>query len=409
MRPTPGVEIPRLRDPRVHLGPGQLATLARLRALGHLDLEIVGVDEVLGGHPEAPGRHLVDRRAAEVAVRVADVAIGVFATLAGVRLAAEAVHRDGEVLVRLLGDRPVRHRTGREALHDLRDRLHLVERHRLAVAAAGSVGGELEQPAQRRELARLVVDELRVLLVDVPALGAGRVLELEHGVGVEEVVLALAAPLVLATEVEVAVGALVGSRWVREQVTALALLGDLVESDAGDLRDGAREVLVDQLLVEPDRLEHLRAAVRRDGGDAHLRHDLQHALARRLDVLLHRFVRVGATETVETLGDQVLDRLEREVRVDRPRSVTDQEGHVVHFARVARLHDEPDLGARLLADEVVVDRRREEQRRDRRPLAVRVAVGEHEHALALLDRRGWLPRAPGRARRAAPSPPPATR
>ncbi len=310
--------------------------------------------------PKRPGRDLMDRRASQIAVLVRDVAIGVFTAFARVRLAADAVHRDGEVLVRFLGDRAVRHRAGGEALHDLGDRLHLVERHRLALGPIWTVR-ELEQAAQCRELARLVVDELGVLLVDVPALGAGRVLELEHRVGVEEVVLALAAPLVLTAEVEVAVRALVGPWWVREQVTPFALFRDLVEADTGDLRHGTGEVLVDELLVETDRLEHLRAAVRRDRGDAHLRHHLQHALAGGLDVLLHRFVRISATETVETLRDQVLDRLEREVRVDRAGTVTSEERHVVDLARVAGLDDEPDLRARLLANEVVVHGRREEE------------------------------------------------
>ena len=40
---------------------GQLAPLARLRPLGHLDLDLVCVDQVLTGHAETSGRHLLDR------------------------------------------------------------------------------------------------------------------------------------------------------------------------------------------------------------------------------------------------------------------------------------------------------------------------------------------------------------
>ena len=58
-----------LADVLVHLVAGQLAALAGLRALGHLDLELVGVDEVVRGDAEAAGGHLLDRRAARVAVR----------------------------------------------------------------------------------------------------------------------------------------------------------------------------------------------------------------------------------------------------------------------------------------------------------------------------------------------------
>jgi hypothetical protein len=50
-----------------HLVAGQLTAFAGLGALGHLDLDLVGVDQVFGGDTEAAGRHLLDRRAQAVA------------------------------------------------------------------------------------------------------------------------------------------------------------------------------------------------------------------------------------------------------------------------------------------------------------------------------------------------------
>ena len=160
----------------------------------------------------------------------------------------------------------------------------------------------------------------------------------------------------------------------------------LVEADAADAADGAGEVAVDELLAEPDRLEDLGAGVRRHRRHAHLRHHLQDALAARLDVVLDRLVGVDAGQPVHALGDQVLDRLERQVRVDRAGAVADQQRHVMHLAGVAALDDEADLGALLGAHEVVVHGGGEQQRRDRRVDRVGVAVGEHEHAGAALDR-----------------------
>ncbi len=58
----------------------------------------------------------------------------------------------------------------------------------------------------------------------------------------------------------------------------------------------------------------------------------------------------------------------------------------MHLADVARLDQQPDLGAGLLADQVVVDRAGEQQRRDRRQLLGRVAVGEHDDPGAVRDR-----------------------
>ena len=179
-------------------------------------------------------------------------------------------------------------------------------------------------------------------------------LQLEDRLGVEEVVLALATPLVLATEVERAVGALVGVAGYADRVPSGDLVGQHVEPDPAEPAHRPGEVLVDELPPEADRLEHLGTRVGRDGGDAHLRHHLEHALARGLDVVLHGLVRVDAGQAA--LDDQVLDGLEREVRVDRARAVADEQRHVMHLARIARLDHEPDLRARLLADQVVVHR-----------------------------------------------------
>ena len=68
--PHPGRGVAGLGDPRVHLVARQLAALAGLGPLGHLDLDVVRVDQVLAGHPEAPRRGLLDRAAPQVAVGI---------------------------------------------------------------------------------------------------------------------------------------------------------------------------------------------------------------------------------------------------------------------------------------------------------------------------------------------------
>src|SRR4029453_15942406 len=88
--------VPHLGDPGVHLVPRQLAALAGLGALGHLDLEIVAVDEILAGDAEASRGDLVDRAPPPVAVRLPAVPGGILAALPGVRLAAAPVHGAGQ-------------------------------------------------------------------------------------------------------------------------------------------------------------------------------------------------------------------------------------------------------------------------------------------------------------------------
>ena len=65
--------------------------------------------------PKRPDATCLIAERREVAVRVGHEAGRILAALAGVRLAADPVHRDRERLVRLARDRAERHRAGRRS------------------------------------------------------------------------------------------------------------------------------------------------------------------------------------------------------------------------------------------------------------------------------------------------------
>eukprot|EP00967_Tisochrysis_lutea_P075911 scaffold102444_cov32-Tisochrysis_lutea.AAC.4 len=123
---------PRLGYELGHLVPGQLAALAGLSALRHLDLDFVGVCQVFGGDTETAGGDLLDRRAPVVLEPK-----GVLTTLTGIRFAAERVHRNGERLMCLARDRAEGHRTCAEAAHYLLCWLNLINRNARDVRAEG--------------------------------------------------------------------------------------------------------------------------------------------------------------------------------------------------------------------------------------------------------------------------------
>ena len=115
------------RDRGGHLVSRQLTTLARFGSLGHLNLELVGICEVVGGHTEATGGNLLDRRAHGVAVGQDLRTLGIFTALSGVRLASETIHCNSKSRVGLHGDRAVRHSAGDETPDDLVPRLNLLD------------------------------------------------------------------------------------------------------------------------------------------------------------------------------------------------------------------------------------------------------------------------------------------
>src|SRR5690606_17618109 len=90
--------VARLGDDPIDLVAGQLAAFAGLCTLGHLDLDLIGIDQIFGGDAEAAGRDLLDGRTERVLRTIGQglVAIGLFAAFAGVRLAADPVHGDGQ-------------------------------------------------------------------------------------------------------------------------------------------------------------------------------------------------------------------------------------------------------------------------------------------------------------------------
>ena len=115
------------RDGRVDLMAGQLPTFAGLGPLRHLDLDLIGVDQIFGGDAKTAGRDLLDRRAHGIAIGQGREAIRLLAAFAGIGAAADAVHGDGERRVGLAAQGAIGHGSGREAADDLLGGLDIVD------------------------------------------------------------------------------------------------------------------------------------------------------------------------------------------------------------------------------------------------------------------------------------------
>ena len=185
------------RDFLVDLVTGQLAAFAGLGALGHLDLQLVGVDQVFAGDAEAAAGHLLDgaaatsRRSDRRLKRTGSSPPSPVLLLPPMRFMAMA-----SVSCASARDRAIRHRSGRKPLDDLLRRLDFVERHR----RLGRF--EFQQAAQREQLPLLIVDHAAELAKLLAAVQARGMLQLGDDLRAENVRLALAAPLILSADVE---------------------------------------------------------------------------------------------------------------------------------------------------------------------------------------------------------------
>mmetsp|Transcript_4366 Transcript_4366/g.6154 ORF Transcript_4366/g.6154 Transcript_4366/m.6154 type:complete len:1101 (-) Transcript_4366:1586-4888(-) len=354
-----------------HLLPRQLAALPGLGALGHLDLDLVRVGQVVGRDPEAARGHLLDARAP-----VVQEPRRVLAALARVGPAAQRVHGHGQRLVRLLGDGPQAHGARGEPLHNLLGRLHLLQGHAALRALL-----HLEQPADGH--ARVLrVDQPRELRVGLLGVGARALLQVDHHLRRVQVLLAAVAVVELPVVGHQRLGGRAGvGRLVQPRQVGVQRL----EPGALDAGDRAREALVDHLVVQAHGLEHLGALVALQRGDAHLAHHLQDALGRRLAVgghqllVLHRLAHLGLDEPVAVHLEQ---GLVGHVGADAVRAEAQQRRKVVHLAGVAGLGEERGLGALLRAQQVLVHGAHGQQRGHRQPAGARQPVAQHQRAPA---------------------------
>ena len=257
---------------------------------------------------------------------------------------------------------------GLEAPHDLLRRLDRLERQRIDVLA------EAQQAAQGGVAhGDVVYVGGKALVRGRRSLSARGVLKRRDRLGVPAVVLAAPTP-----GVDPAGGEQLGDRGrVGARVAVERLARDRVEAHSLDPRGRAREVAVDDLLLDPDDLEDLRARVGADGRDPHLGEDLQESLADRADHALLGVLRAHALRQ-PVLAVKRVERLEHHIWVDCRGPGADQRGDVMDLARLAGLDHEADLQARPLAHEVVVHRADRQQRRHRGALRADVAVRQDD-------------------------------
>ena len=323
-----GRGLAHLGDPRVDLLAGQVAALAGLGALGHLDLDLYGAPQVAARDAKATGGHLLDGALLGVPVGKRGLARRVLSALAGVGAAVDAVHGDGQALVLLPADGAVAHGAGVEAREDALHGLDLVKRHGLRL------GREVHEVAQGDGATGAVHPGGKLLELLVAALAAS-VLQQVDGLGVDEVLLAaLRAPLG-----EAQGGQLVGRGGLGQGERGVVALGefalDVIDAKAADARGRGREVAGHQVLGEAQHLEDLGGVIALHGGDAHLGHDGDDACRDGAVVvglgLLH-----GKLDSA--LLAEVCDALVGHVGVAAGGGVAHQAGEVVRVDGVAGLH-----------------------------------------------------------------------
>ncbi len=161
---------------------------------------------------------------------------------------------------------------------------------------------------------------------------------------------------------------------------------DFIETNAFNTRCRAEEELVDKARLQTDGIENLRAAIGLIGRDAHLGHDLEHALADGLDVALDHFILVHFRRELAT-AMHVEQRVEGEIRINRLGTVASEAAEMMYFARLARFHHQTYRSAQALADQVMVHGCRRQKSRDRNTIRTNLTIRQDDDVVATVNSR----------------------
>src|ERR1035438_10255076 len=125
------------------------------------------------------------------------------------------------------------------------------------------------------------------------------------------------------------------------------------ESNSLQPRGRAGKVSVNQIFIQSDGFEYLRALIALQRRDAHFREGLQQSLLDGLHEVLHR--EFGSKAVTQLAApNQVFNTLECEVRIDRTGTIATEQSEMHHLARFAGFCDERYLRPRFFADQQVV-------------------------------------------------------
>lgn len=187
----------------------------------------------------------------------------------------------------------------------------------------------------------------------------------------------------------------------RQLVALVAFALQVIEREAANAAYRSREVPIDELVRQADRLEHLGGMIALHGRNAHLGHDRHDARNDRLVIAGDSGVDVAIEHAAAT---QRADGVMGEVRVDSRCRIAHEGCEVMRRDRIAAFDDDVDLGANPATQQVVVHARDAQQRwHGHKPASRAVGKRQDVHAAAHEPLRLPASSSTARARACGPS------
>ena len=161
----------------------QLTTLARLGTLSNLDLNFVGINEILGSYTKTTRSHLLDCASCACAILARCKTSGILAAFTGITASTNFVHSNGNRFMRFLTDRTKRHCSCNKSFCNSFYRFYFIDTNRCTLLEF--------QEITNKHRHSFVVDSCSVLFKFLVATQAGCKLESYNRLRIPSVVFAV--------------------------------------------------------------------------------------------------------------------------------------------------------------------------------------------------------------------------
>ena len=164
-------------------------------------------------------------------------------------------------------------------------------------------------------------------------------------------------------------------------VQTYGIASDNLQSDTTHSRNRCSEVVLQQALRQTDALEDLCTTIRPDGRNTHLSHNLEETLLHSLDI-------VGLCSGIVFLNlmtlYEVVEDSECHIRTDSRCTISQEQGSVHSLTDFTALNDKSRLHTLSDRDEVVVNSRDSQQRRNGSMCLIHVTVAENNIVVTII-------------------------
>ena len=318
----------------------QLPSLTGLRSLCDFDLNLIGIDQILGCYTETPRCNLFDCTTSRCPIFTGLKTSGIFSSFSRITLTSQRVHGNGHSFMSLLADGAERHGTRNETMRNRFDRFH--EGYIYGIAL------EIEAVAQKNRL-RLTVDHCCKLLELFITTQSGRQLKSRYSLGIPSMEFSVFAKTVNTIMVEILLSIDICIGMELDNIPIY-----FFERYTSDFRCRTAKIAIDQILRNTNGLKQLSPPITTHRRDSHFGNYFQQSFIYGFQIIF--FGRV-IIELYLPIFYQPINNSKSHIRIDSTGPVTEQQRKMHYLPRFTSFYDNSRLYTQTFRYKMIMNSR----------------------------------------------------